>query len=90
MSGPLSASNYVRGEWCDMGIVTDYLTNMIARQVDTHGLVIWFDPERHYTALAEQLALLDTTILRYEGSFLALRYQAEKFINEAEPPRLVI
>src|SRR5450759_1976652 len=73
-----------------MGIVTEYLVDMIVKQVDTHGLVLWFDPEKLYERVLEHLVLPSTTIMRYEGSFFALRHQVEPLINGLEPPRLVI
>ncbi|KFD42572.1 hypothetical protein HY02_00315 [Peptococcaceae bacterium SCADC1_2_3] len=38
-----------------MGIVTNYLKKIIARQVEDHRLVVWFDPEGHYTQVAENI-----------------------------------
>jgi len=73
-----------------MGIVTDYLVNLVAKQVESHSLVLWFDPERHYEEVSAHLMLPDTTVVRYEGSFFALRYQLEPLINGMEPPRLVV
>jgi hypothetical protein len=73
-----------------MGIVTNYLISMLTKQVDNHGLILWFDPEGYYEELAAQLTLPNTTILRYEDSFFAVRHQAEPLINGTEPPRLVV
>jgi hypothetical protein len=73
-----------------MGIVTDYLANLIARQVDESGLVTWYDPDRHYQTLAQNLVLSNTTIAHYTGSFFALRHQVEPFIGGLEPPRLIV
>lgn len=73
-----------------MGIVTDYLRSMIARQVDDHGLVVWFDPEGHYREVAKGLAISNTTIARYDGSFFALRHEIELLLNGLELPRLVV
>lgn len=73
-----------------MGIVTDYLCKLIERQVDEHGLVLWFDQERHYIEVAAKLSIPRTTIARYEGSFFALRHQIEPLLSGIEPPRLVV
>ncbi len=56
-----------------MGIVTDYLRNVIAKQVDDHSLVLWFDPEKHYADTIKEIAIPNTAVERYEGSFFALR-----------------
>ena len=34
------------------GVVTKYLVGLIAKQVDDHALVVWYDPEGHYRAVA--------------------------------------
>jgi hypothetical protein len=73
-----------------MGLVTDYLQNLIARQVNEHGIVVWYDPDRQYRHVAEKLALPSTTIIRCEGSFFALRYAIEPLMDNLEPPRLVV
>ena len=31
-----------------MSIVTEYLEQLIAKQVDDRGIVIWYDPEHAY------------------------------------------
>ncbi len=73
-----------------MGIVTDYLVNLIAKQVDSARIVVWYDPDAQYKEVAKKLVLPDTTIARYEGSFFALRYEIEPMMGNLEPPRLVI
>ena len=34
------------------GIVTKRLYDLIAKQVDNHALVVWYDPEGHYRSFA--------------------------------------
>jgi hypothetical protein len=31
-----------------MAAVTEYLFQLIAKQVDDHGFVVWYDPEQEY------------------------------------------
>lgn len=73
-----------------MGIVGDYLAELVAAQVRERGLVVWFDPERHYHAFAAALALPDTTVDIYEGSFFALRRQVDPLLSGERPPKLVV
>ncbi|MCI0695646.1 PglZ domain-containing protein [candidate division KSB1 bacterium] len=73
-----------------MGMIAEYLRNLIAKQVDDHGLVLWFDPEGHYAKVASDLAIPNTTVARYDGSFFALRHQIEPLLQGIEPPRLVV
>ena len=73
-----------------MGIVSDYLRDLIIRQVSEKGIVVWFDPERHYQQFTQALAIPDTTIACYEGSFFALRYQVDALLEGETPPHLVV
>jgi hypothetical protein len=73
-----------------MGVVTETLVQLITKQVDEKGLVIWYDPEQAYGAVAAELSVPNTTVARYEGSFFRLRKQIDHLLNDAQPPRLVI
>jgi hypothetical protein len=44
-----------------VAVVTEHLLQLIARQVEDRGLVVWYDPERAYTQAAAELALPKTT-----------------------------
>jgi hypothetical protein len=46
------------------GIVTDYLFQLIAKQVDDRGLVDWYDPEQAYVAVSAELNLPNATVTR--------------------------
>jgi len=51
-----------------MAIVTEYVRNLIAKQVEDNGLVVWYDPDNTYTDAVEVLELPNTTVLRYDGN----------------------
>src|SRR6266851_9353157 len=73
-----------------MGRVTDYLVNLIAKQVEENGLVVWYDPNARYRTIARDLVLPNTTVVRYAESFFSLRHEIEPLMNTLDPPRLVI
>lgn len=84
-----------------MGKITEHILNLITKQVKDNGVVVWYDPEEAYTEVIEKLSIPDTTVLRYEDSFIALRAQIEPFLEfidengkpkpECEaPPRLIV
>ena len=73
-----------------MGSVTDYLVNLVAKQVDEKGLVVWYDPDSHYDPLARDLVLPNTTIIHHDRSCFALRHAIEPLMNNLDPPRLVV
>lgn len=73
-----------------MGIVTEHLISLVARQVSDRGVVVWYDPERHYASVVESLTIPETCIARYTDSFFALRYEIEHLLNQPETPHLLI
>lgn len=73
-----------------MGKVSKYLAGLIAKQVEDKGIVVWYEPEGVYPGLIDKLTIQNSAILRYEGSFFALRAQIEpflEFIGEDGKPR---
>lgn len=73
-----------------MGLGSDFIRNLIAKQVEDARLVVWYDPEGHYRSLASSLTLPETTIVRYDGSYLQLRRGIDPLLADLEPPRLVV
>ena len=71
-------------------VVTKYLKNLIAKQVEDHRLVVWYDPERWYVDSIADLELPDTAVVRYDGSFFQLRHDIDHLLNGEQPPRLVV
>lgn len=72
------------------GVVTDYLFQLIAKQVEDHKLVVWYDPEQVYPGAAAELELPNATVARYNGSFFKLRHEIDHLLNDEQPPRLVV
>jgi PglZ domain len=72
------------------GPVSALIAQMVNRQVDEHGIVVWFDPERHYREVIGSLQLPDTTVATFDGSFLDLRYQVRGLMEGDTAPRLVL
>jgi len=73
-----------------MDNVTRLLCELIEKQVDEKGLVIWYDPEQAYGAVAAELTLPQATVVRYDGSFFQLRKEIDHLMIEGQPPRLVV
>jgi hypothetical protein len=73
-----------------MDNVTRLLFDLIQKQVDDKGLVVWYDPEQAYGNVVTELSLPGTTVLKYDGSFLQLRKQADHMMGGVQPPRLVV
>lgn len=73
-----------------MAVVTEHLVQLIAKQVDDKGLVVWYDPEQAYVSAVAELTLPKTTVARFDGSFLKLRKEIDHLMDDGQPPRLVV
>ncbi len=72
-----------------MAVVTESLVQLIAKQVDDKGLVVWYDPEQAYGAVASELSLPNTTVAWFDGRFFRLRKGIDHLLNDRQAPRLV-
>ena len=73
-----------------MGRVSEYIGEMVAKQVKDNHLVVWFDPERIYREIAADLEIPGGTVARYRDSFFELRHEIAPLMTREEPPDLVI
>ncbi len=71
-------------------VVTEYVFQLIARQVDDNRLVVWYDPERAYSEAIAEWQIPDATIVQFDGSFLQLRHDIDPLLDGEEPPRLLV
>jgi PglZ domain len=72
------------------GAVSRYVQDLIARQVDEHGVVVWFDPLRSYEGLVASLTAAGATVAQYVDSFFALRRVVDGLLDSDVPPRLIV
>ena len=73
-----------------MGYVMDEIENLISQQLQEHGLILWFDPERFYEKAVPGLTIQGCKTLIFDGSYYALRAATEPLIRGPEAPRLLI
>ncbi|EFK06068.1 conserved hypothetical protein TIGR02687 [delta proteobacterium NaphS2] len=68
-----------------MGKLSDRVRSMIARQVKNRGIVVWYDPEKAYTGLVQNLKIPETKVLQYTDSFFRLRHELEPSLEFVTP-----
>jgi hypothetical protein len=64
-----------------MGKLSDRIQEMLSRQVKQHGTVVWYDPEKAYAKLIQNLTPPETTLLRYDDGFFRLRHELEPYLD---------
>lgn len=55
--------------------------SLIQRQVEERGIVVWYDPDRCYGKLVQNLALPGAEKLFYTDGFFRLRHQLEPYLE---------
>ena len=83
-------SSFDRKVGWPMGPVTEYVTKLITRAVDDSSVVVWFDPEKHYSSMVKSLDLPGIELRRYAGSYFALRHDLDSLLERDQAPRLVV
>jgi len=73
-----------------MGHVSEYIKEMVARQVKDNHLVVWFDPEGIYGDIAKDIEIPNGTVAHYRGSFFELRHEIAPIMRGEDPPDLLI
>jgi hypothetical protein len=73
-----------------MGVITEAIEKLAGEYLHDRGLVLWFDPERHYESVARGLNAGQERVLVFEGSFYKLRLEAEPFLRGFDAPRLLV
>jgi hypothetical protein len=72
------------------GPVSEAIKARVLKQVEEHGLVVWFDPEKVYETVPDRLSKAGTTVLRFDGSVFELRRKVEPLLAGGERPHLVV
>jgi hypothetical protein len=74
-----------------VGIVSAEVRALVVRQVQEYGVVVWFDPEAHYTDLPAMLGG-DIHVESFDSSFFELRRRIDNLnlMRREKPPTLVV
>jgi hypothetical protein len=73
-----------------MGVITEALERLIGEYIRDRGLVLWFDPDRHYQEAVREWKAGQERVLTFAGSYYELRREAEPLIRGLEPPKLLV
>lgn len=73
-----------------MGELAEELKNLIRKRVEDRGIVVWYDPEGIYARVFEELDGEGLQKFRYDGSFFALRREADPLLESSPRPKAVI
>jgi hypothetical protein len=61
--------------------LTDTLSQLIQRQINERGIVVWYDPDKAYTGAVDTLNLEGVTVLKYVDGYFRLREELENWLE---------
>ncbi|MDG6251401.1 MAG: hypothetical protein QCH34_11305, partial [Methanocalculus sp.] len=70
--------------------MSEYIKEMVAKQVKDNHLVVWFDPEEIYRDIVADLETPGATATQYRESFFELRHDIAPLMRGEDPPDLLI
>ena len=73
-----------------MGKVLEYLGELLDRCVKDHGIVVWFDPEKHYKNILHDLDLKDLQVFEFSDSFFDLRHKIDSLLEQENAPKMIV
>lgn len=68
----------------------EHLARLVARKIDTHGVVIWEDAGAEYAGVAEAVCPPSAVFARWDRSWYRLRAELEDRVAGPEPTRLLV
>lgn len=72
-----------------MDKIIDYLQELITKQVKDFGIVVWYDPEKHYQGIVKTLNT-GARLFNFNDSFFELKYQLEPMLDGITPPKMLV
>src|SRR4051812_10425187 len=57
--------------------VSEHLRALLTQEVKRHGVLVWYDPQGHFSEFVELLELDHAQVVPYRGSYYRLRYEIE-------------
>lgn len=74
-----------------MSRLREHLVRVLAKKVETYGIVVWVDSHGEYDAeVARTLSPPETDFAAWKGSWYRLRREVEPLVSHPNPPRLLI
>jgi len=71
-------------------LVKNYIEKLIKKQIEEHGIVVWYDPDGCYRSMINEIDWVDVPLIKYEGSYYDVRFKAEQYFDGITRNKLLI
>jgi len=71
-------------------LIKNYIEQLIKKQVEKHGIVVWYDPDGCYISMISEINWANVPLIKYEGSYYDVRFKAEQYFDGITRNKLLI
>ena len=71
-------------------LVNNYIEKLIKKQIEEHGIVVWYDPDGCYRSMVSEINWTNVPLIKYEGSYYDVRFKAEHYFEGIIRNKLLI
>ena len=71
-------------------LVKNYIEKLIKKQIEEHGIVVWYDPDGCYRSTISEINWVNVPLIKYEGSYYDVRFKAEQYFDGITRNKLLI
>jgi hypothetical protein len=71
-------------------LIKNYIEQLIKKQVEKHGIVVWYDPDGCYKSMINEINWSNIPLIKYEGSYYDVRFKAEQYFDGITRNKILI
>jgi len=71
-------------------LVKNYIEKLIKKQIEEHGIVVWYDPDGCYRSMISEINWTNVPLIKYEGSYYDVRFKAEQYFESIDRHKILI
>jgi len=71
-------------------LIKNYIEQLIKKQVEEHGIVIWYDPDGCYKSMINEINWVNVPLIKYEDSYYDVRFKVENYFDGITRNKILI
>lgn len=71
-------------------LIKNYIEQLIKKQVEEHGVVVWYDPDSCYGSMVSEINWTNVPLIKYEDSYYDVRFKVEQYFEGIDRHKMLI
>jgi len=71
-------------------LIKNYIEQLIKKQVEEHGIVVWYDPDGRYGSMVSEINWTNVPLIKYEDSYYDVRFKVEQYFDGITRNKILI